>query len=233
VSVLVVSALPLAALRAVGVTSDHLLISEVVTGGVSASDELIELYNPTAAPLPLEGLELVYVSASGATVSRRAAWPAGSASVPARGHLLVANEAGIYLAIADAVYTTGMAASGGSVALRIQGAATAIDAVGWGTATGAWLEGTPAPAPPAGSSIERLPGGATGSTQDTGDNAADFVVRAAPDPQNSGSAPTPDATPEATPTPGPSGSPGPSSSSSPSPSPSPSPSRWLPFPRSP
>ena len=60
---------------------DHLLISEVVTGGASASDEFVEIYNPTAGVLPLEGLELVYVSASGATVSRRAAWDAWAAGL--------------------------------------------------------------------------------------------------------------------------------------------------------
>lgn len=189
---LIVATLPLATVSAVAATPDHLLISEVVTGGASASDELIELYNPTTGPLPLEGLELVYVSASGLTVSRRASWAAGAPAVPPFAHLLVANEAGVYGAVADVVYATGMAATGGSVALRIQGAATALDAVGWGTAAGVWSEGVPTPAPAAGSSIERLPGGAAGSGQDTDDNAADFAVRLVPDPQNSGSPPTPD-----------------------------------------
>ena len=64
-----------------------------------------------------------------------------------------------------------MAATGGSVALRIQGATTAIDAVGWGTAASTWLEGAPAAAPPAGASLERLPGGSAGSTIDTDNNA--------------------------------------------------------------
>ncbi|HET8777449.1 MAG TPA: lamin tail domain-containing protein, partial [Candidatus Limnocylindria bacterium] len=150
---------------------DHLVVSEVVTGGASASDELIELYNPTAAALPLEGLELIYVSSTGATITRRAAWALGAPSVPAGGHVLVANEAGIFASIADAVYASGMAATGGSVALRIAGAGTAIDAVGWGTAASTWREGANAAAPSAGASIERLPGGALGSTQDTDDNA--------------------------------------------------------------
>ncbi|MGH2381241.1 MAG: lamin tail domain-containing protein, partial [Candidatus Limnocylindria bacterium] len=135
--------LPLGAVdltRASGAT--HLVVSEVVTGGTSASDELIELYNPTPAALPLEGLELVYVSASGATVNRRAAWELGAPHLPAGSHLLVANELGIYAAIADATYASGMAATGGSVALRIQGAGSAIDAVGWGTSVSTWLEGT-------------------------------------------------------------------------------------------
>ena len=170
---------------------DHLVVSEVVTGGASASDELVELYNPTGVALPLEGLELVYVSATGATITRRVTWPAGAPLVPAHAHVLVANDLGAFAPIADALYSGGMAATGGSVAIRIQGAGSAIDAVGWGTASSAWMEGTAAPAPATGESLERLPGGAAGSGTDTDANAADFAVRAAPDPQNLGSPPVP------------------------------------------
>lgn len=218
----------------------HLLISEIVTGGASASDEFIELYNPGVDALPLEGLELVYVTASGLTVSRRASWSVGAPSVPPGGHQLIANEAGIFTSIADARYATGIAATGGSVALRIQGAASPIDAIGWGSATSSWLEGTAAPAPAAGSSLERLPGGAAGSGQDTDDNALDFRLQLVPDPQNSTSAtvpdpagspapsatavatPSPSATPEPTavPTPTPTPTPGPTATSIPSPTPS-------------
>ncbi len=167
------------------------MVSEVVTGGASASDELIELYNPTAASLPLDGLEVVYVSASGASISRRAAWAAGAPQVPAGGHVLLANEAGAYAGIADVLYASGMAASGGSVAIRIQGATSPIDAVGWGTTTSSWREGTAAVVAASGASIERLPGGPLGSTQDGDDNASDFIERPVPDPQNLGSAPVP------------------------------------------
>jgi uncharacterized protein YdeI (BOF family) len=224
--------------RASASAVDHLVVSEVTTGGASASDELIELYNPHSASLPLEGLELVYVTASGATVSRRAAWSLGAPEMPPGAHLLVANELGIFAPIADALYASGMAATGGSVALRIQGAATAIDAVGWGTAASTWLEGQPAAAPAAGASLERLPGGPAGSTVDTNNNLADFVIRAVPDPQNAGSPPVPDPTPPsptpraaptATPTPTPtptatpSATPEPSGTQSPSSTPAPSP----------
>ena len=207
-------------LPADAVQGDHLLISEISTGGASASDEFVELFNPTPAPLALDGLELIYVSASGATVTRKAAWDAGSATVPGGGHLLIANAAGVYAGIGDATYANGMAASGGSVALRAGGAATAVDAVGWGTAT-AWFEGTPASAPAAGESLERLPGGALGSGQDTDDNAVDFVVSTTPDPQNAGSPPIAVGSPMPSASPSASASPAPTGAATPTPSPVP------------
>jgi hypothetical protein len=197
----------------------HLLLSELVTGGSSASDEFVEIYNPGPATLPLEGLELAYVTASGATITRKASWAAGAPEIAPYHHLLIANSAGIYAGIADAVYATGLAATGGSVALRIQGAATAIDAVGWGTAASAWMEGSAAPAASAGASLERLPGGAAGSSQDTDDNLADFAIRALPDPQNSTAEPTPGETASPTPTATPTATPAASSSPTQTPEP--------------
>ena len=67
-----------------------------MTGGASASDEFIELYNPTSATLPLEGLEVVYVTSTGATVTRKAAWAAGATGLPSGAHLLIANSAGVF-----------------------------------------------------------------------------------------------------------------------------------------
>ena len=194
---------------------DHLVISELSTGGGSASDEFVEIYNPAATPLPLEGLELVYVTASGATVTRKAAWDVDAAEVAPGAHVLIANEAGIYAAIADATYANGLAATGGSLALRIVGASAAVDSVGWGTATNTSVEGSPAVAAAAGASLERLPGGELGSGQDTDDNASDFVERNVPDPQNSASPPIVVGGPPVTPTPIPttSGTPGPISAS--------------------
>ncbi|MEO6294351.1 MAG: lamin tail domain-containing protein, partial [Candidatus Limnocylindria bacterium] len=217
---------PMAGARAVdGTPVEHLVVSEVVTGGASASDEIIEIHNPAPAALPLEGLELIYVSASGATITRRAAWALGAPVVQPGGHVLVANEAGIFASVADATYAAGMATAGGSVALRVQGATSAIDAVGWGTAAGTWREGTNAVAPTAGASIERLPGGLLGSTQDTDDNVADFVERPMPEPQNLGSPPTPapgDPPPTPTPIPMPTSTPTSTPTVEPTASPSPS-----------
>ncbi|HEV7199362.1 MAG TPA: lamin tail domain-containing protein, partial [Candidatus Limnocylindria bacterium] len=169
---------------------DHVVISEVMTGGTSASDEFVELYNPGSTARSLDGLELVYVTATGATVTRKAVWDPG-AQIAGRSHLLVANEAGIFAGVADLTYANGLAATGGSMALRGVAASTAVDAVGWGNATGTWHEGTVASAPSAGSSLERLPGGSQGSGQDSDQNAVDFIVRGAPDPRNAASLPVP------------------------------------------
>jgi uncharacterized protein YdeI (BOF family) len=174
----------------------HLLVSEVMTGGASASDEFIELYNPGPAALPLEGLEVIYVTASGGTITRKATWGSGSPSLPAGAHVLAANAAGIFAAVADVTYDTGLAATGGSVAIRILGASSAIDAAGWGNATSTWLEGTPVSAAGAGHSIERLPGGSGGSGQDSDQNSVDFVEIVSPEPQNSLSPPIVVATPQ-------------------------------------
>ncbi|MEO8638720.1 MAG: lamin tail domain-containing protein, partial [Chloroflexota bacterium] len=193
----------------------HLVVSEVMTGGASASDEFIELYNPSSTMLPLEGLEVVYVTASGATVTRKASWAAGASGMSPGAHLLIVNSAGIFAGLADVAYSNGLAATGGSVALRVIGAATPIDAVGWGNATSSWLETRPAPAPAAGGSLERLPGGSSGSGQDTNDNLIDFVIQSVPDPQNSGSSPIP----VASDSPAPSSSPIPSATADPSASP--------------
>jgi len=164
-----------------------LLVSEVQTGGASASDEFVELYNAGASAADLGGLELVYVSSSGASITRKAAW-ASPALVGPGAHLLVANAAGVHSPAADATYTGGLAATGGAVVLRPAGG-TPIDAVAWGDAANAFVEGAAAIAPAAGSSIERLPGGPAGNGVDTNVNRDDLVARAVPGPQNLASPP--------------------------------------------
>ena len=217
--------------------SAGLLIGEVVTGGASASDEYVELVNAGAAETDLAGLEVVYASSSGATVTRKATWVVSTVLAPGQ-HLLLANALGMFAGIADATYSGGFSATGGSVALRPVGGMP-VDAVGWGDAVNELVEGTAAPAPVAGSSIERRPGSDVVGIQDTNDNSADFLLNDAPDPQGLGwqpspsqspsptpspsAIPTPASTPTATPTAAPTASPAPSPTPSPSASPSPSP----------
>ena len=218
---------PGAAAAAVGwPPSAGLVIAEVVTGGMSASDEYVELFNASAVPVDLAGLELAYATSSGTTVTRKVAW---TSSVPVEpgGHVLVANVLGAFAADADATWSGGLAATGGAVILRPIGGMP-IDAVGWGDAVNVFAEGAAASAPAAGRSIERRPGGGAGNGIDTNDNAADFVLTTSPVPIGLGVpavTPTPEPTPTATPTPTSSASfaPTPDPSSVPSPSITPDP----------
>ncbi len=166
-----------------------LLVSEIQTGGASASDEFAEITNVGAGPIDMAGLEIVYVTSSGSTVTRKASWATSLVLEPGR-HLFIANSLGIYAGLADATYSGGFAATGGVLVLRAIGGAP-VDAVGWGDAANAFVEGSAAPAPASGSSIERLPAGLAGNTTDTNDNAADFRVQPAPNPQSLVAPPVP------------------------------------------
>jgi hypothetical protein len=166
-----------------------LVISEVQTGGTSASDEFVELANAGTVTVDLAGLEVVYVTASGGTITRKASWPGTLLLEPGR-HLLIANSLGAHASVADLTYSGGLAATGGTLVIRAIGGGP-IDAIGWGDAVNTFVEGAPAPAATAGSSLERRPGGAEGNGTDTNDNLADFVVQGSPSPQPLASPPVP------------------------------------------
>ena len=51
-----------------------LVVSEVQTGGASASDEFVEIANQGTAPVDLIGLEIVYATSTGSTVTRKGTW---------------------------------------------------------------------------------------------------------------------------------------------------------------
>ena len=120
-----------------------LVVSEVQTGGSSASDEFVEIANQGAGPVDLIGLEVVYATSSGSTVTRKATWSASTILSPGR-RILVVNGVGSYVGSGDATYTGGFAATGGAIALRVVGGSV-IDAVGWGDATNAFVEGCRSP----------------------------------------------------------------------------------------
>ena len=119
--------------------STTLVISEVQTGGASASDEFVEIANQGRAGRPgrargrlrdVVGLDRhAQGDVAGIDDARpREAGPRG------------AMAPGVYAAVADATYSGGFAATGGALAVRVVGGA-AIDAVGWGDATNAFVEG--------------------------------------------------------------------------------------------
>ena len=184
-----IAVVPVARAAAVGWPTSTLVVSEVQTGGASASDEFVEIANQGAVPVDLAGLEVVYATSSGSTVTRKATWSVSTVLDPGR-RILLANAAGAYAALADATYAGGFAATGGTIALRVVGGAV-IDAVGWGDATNEFVEGSPAPAPAAGSSLERAPGGVLGNGWDTNDGSVDWFVQATPSPQGLAAPPVP------------------------------------------
>jgi hypothetical protein len=138
----------------------------------SASDEFVELVNAGSATADLSGYKIVYRSGAGTSDVTVATVPAGTTLAPG-GHYLLGGSS--YSGpSANQSFTTGLAATAGGLGLR-DPAGTLVDSVGYGTATNAFVEGTPAPAPAAvaspGQSAARMPDG-----HDTNDNSADFAT---------------------------------------------------------
>jgi hypothetical protein len=150
-------------------------INEVQTGGTTALDEFVELYNtcPDKA-VDLSGYSLVYRSAAGTSDVPRVAFTTSQIAA-GKPYFVCANTS--FAGTADVRYTDGLAADGGGLALRAPDGRV-VDAVGWGTATNAFVEGgAAAPAPQPSQSIARVPDGL-----DTDVNGSDFAVAAAPTP---------------------------------------------------
>jgi hypothetical protein len=162
-------------------------------GPNGGNDEFVELYNGTSAPIDIGGWKLKGSNNAGTITTR--ATVANGVSIPAHGHFLFANNnaAGGYSGsvTANQPYTTGITDDGG-IAITTA-AEVVIDQVG-SSAGSAFKEGSPLTSLGSSNldrSYERKPGGADGSAQDTGSNAADFAIRTPSDPQNLASAATP------------------------------------------
>lgn len=175
-------------------TGTHLVISEVYGAGGNAgavyNADFVELYNPTAAALSLDGLAIHYRSAAGGSGGTPVAL---AGSVPAKGHYLIrmsaAGTTGAALPTPDAAPGTfSMAAAGGQVALQkgtavvaTSGNTTANTSLVdfFGTTGAASFETAPATAAATATKSLNRTGGA-----DSDSNAADFAL-ADPTPTNS------------------------------------------------
>lgn len=166
--------------------TDHIVISEIQTGSAtSASQEFVELYNPTDQPVVLDDWQMQYRAAVSTSSWAGRTGSGMHGTIPAHGFFLIA--ATTYLPNADNTFSSGMAAGGGSLRL-VDGEGNVIDLVGWGTAVE--VEGDAAPTAEAGQSIERLPGATNftgGNWVDTDNNNDDFGVSTSPQPQSSAS----------------------------------------------
>ena len=179
-----------------------LVISEVYGGGgnsgATLTHDFIELYNPTDAAIPVEGLSVQYRSGGGTG----SGFTNLTGSVQPGRHYLIQQAQGsggtTALPTPEATGSLAMAASAGSVAL-VRGtgtvtptAANTLDLVGFGSAT--LFETAPTPAPSNTSSVSR-----DVERTDRDNNSADFTT-GAPDPQNSTVAWPPGEEPPPTPT---------------------------------
>jgi predicted extracellular nuclease len=188
-TILIAALLVPAAARA---ASPDITISQVYGGGGNSgatyTNDFIELYNRSSAPVPVDGWSVQYASAAGSS------WqvtPLAGTIAPG-GHYLVQESAGTGgttpLPQPDATGSIAMSGTSGKVALVTSTtplvcppdcASHSRDFVGYGAANDS--ETAPAPGLSNTTAAKRAAAGAT----DTDDNAADFTA-GPPEPRNSG-----------------------------------------------
>src|SRR5581483_3294843 len=161
--------------------SSPVRINEFSTGVTgAAANEFVELFNGGSAAADVGGWKVAYRSAAGTSDTTLATIPTGT-SIPAGGFYLLGGSGYAGSATPDQSFSAGLASTGGGIGLR-DGDGNLVDSVGYGAATNAFVETSPATAPPTtaapGSSDARLPDG-----DDSDDNSADFVVSSTPTPK--------------------------------------------------
>jgi hypothetical protein len=159
----------------VGTTgANHILIAAVQIAGVSSSNDLVKLYNPTGAAVDTSGWKLHKKSQTGADYSLKE-FPTGS--VIAAGQSFVwANSAGGFSETVGAnVSSTETLAADNSVAL-MDAAGNIIDAVAWGTGSGQYGEGPPYPTDPSANQLLTRRS-SDGVMVDTDNNTNDFILQ--------------------------------------------------------
>jgi chitodextrinase len=184
--------------------TQHIVISEFAPRGANGndSDEFLELYNPTSAPVDLGGWKVQYMPSGGPLFQDLVTLPQG-ASIPAHGYYLVAHTGYAGSVVPDLRYTQPLPHTGGNIRIG-RGTvgpdirdSSVVDNLGWGSAFAPEGDAAPTPANAAGS-LERkaallstaatMEGGADatrGNGIDSDWNADDFVTRGDRGPQNS------------------------------------------------
>ncbi|MDO8601933.1 MAG: lamin tail domain-containing protein, partial [bacterium] len=177
---------------------NHIVISEVYPDMVGNDvNEIVELYNPTDAPINISGYSLQYLSGGATALLTAKKNFVSGATVPAKGFYLIGmwgNPA------ADMVWSESLHNTGATVflvndqlAIVDEADVNIVDRVAYGTGTGLLKpEGTITSLPGEGKSIERkalidgMCQSAAGEEEfsgngcDTGDNANDFEIRTSP-----------------------------------------------------
>ena len=205
--------------------STGLLVAEIVTGGASASDEYVELDNASGAPLDLAGLEVAYVTSSGATVTKKAGWTAddhrrAGPARPAREQPRGVRGVGGHPVL-------GRARGDGRRDRPPPDRRDGDRRLGWGDATNTFVEGTAAAAPAPARRSSDGPVASGGQRPGHERQRGGPRVERAPVAQNLAAAPVPGAGPSPSPTarppPSPDASPVPTPTPTPTPVPTPTP----------
>lgn len=229
--------------------SSHIVISEIQIAGSGGSlDEFIELYNPTDVATDLSGWKLEKISSTGSSSNLVSSM---SGAINPHGFFLIANPSysgGVLIDQKYSATTSGLSRDNTAILYSKSGSNySEVDKVGIGDAVS--FEESPTATPSSGTSIERkafswstsddmnISGDDefNGNSEDTNNNAKDFVMRIIPQPQNSLSDPeipveptnTPSVTPTSSASETPTETPTPTPSEIPSPTPSETPTSTL------
>lgn len=128
-----------------GAAANHLVISQVqITGGTgAATNDFIEIHNPTNEAINLNGYRLVKRTATGISDALIKSWTHDVAIQPGDYYLWANNEFADIAVVPDSTTSASIAADNG-VAIRFGPNDTGeiIDAVAWGSAENVFVEGT-------------------------------------------------------------------------------------------
>src|SRR6185436_10921797 len=132
-------------------STDHLWINQIqITGGTGkTTNDFVEIFNPTASDIDLNGMRLVKRTKTGATDTLIKSWTE-TAIVKAGGYYLWANSDFTDLPVTADVTTSGTISDNNSLALRIGANDTGaiVDSVGWGSAANDFVKGQVFPTNP-------------------------------------------------------------------------------------
>ena len=160
-------------------SANHVVISEVQIENSTATDEFVELYNPTGADINLTGWRLSKKTFTGNQTNLLTSFP--TSTIKAGGYFLIGHNDYKGATTADAFYSLSSAslAKDNTVLLYSDSGKTLVDKLGFGTTQD--KENNAAPNPGKKESLKRKP------NTDTDNNLVDFFLQTSPNPSNTNS----------------------------------------------